>query len=769
MSRRLAASVTVALLLTALADAASSRPPTQAQTQSGSGTVTGHVELADNNQRARLRRATVTLKGESAKSTRTTATDKDGAYRFEGVPAGRYRVSVEKPGFLTMTPGMDSRNPFLESSVTLEVASGADHVVNFIAQRAAALEGRVIEDTGKPISDIVVTADRLADVSGEATIAGSYSAKTDDLGRFRVHTIPPGRYRVSVTPPPPASGARLYYPGTEKIEDAGILIVAPGQTAEGLMFAVATESLPAIVAEAMATQELEALSAPTRGGTWSHLSGRVTRSDTGLPIANAAVKLTTGGVPLRTAWTDGAGEYAFSRVMAGNYVLLVSADGYANPDATISSSGGARITVADGERLKKELQLAPLGAIEGRVLDEFGDPAPGVSLRLAPRAIVVNNAGLPSRFVVSPTDDRGWFRVSGLLAGDYYLVALPEPFARSGPAAFPVTYFPGTTSLEAATPLQLGTGIDAHGVDLVLPPVATTVIAGTVTDTTGRRVPKALVTLSPGLDGPFKGMFRAPTNADANGDFVFPSVPAGTYLVEASGERSFEVASLTIVTPTEPFVLAFKRLPTARGRVIFDGDVPPAIKPIDAYSFLRFQATGPAIEGVLGGRSGQVQPDWTFQIPGLSSPGVIRVGQLAGASAWVLARVLLQGRDITDVPYDFQSGNVDGLEVILTKRVGGITGTVQGFAPATGALSIIVFGADGDSWPYLSRTLRLTQTDESGAFTFRGLSPGRYFVVAVRFGTPTSSSEALQKLRSSATPVVVSEGADTAVKLTIVK
>ena len=33
---------------------------------------------------------------------------------------------------------------------------------------------------------------------------------------------------------------------------------------------------------------------------------------------------------------------------------------------------------------------------------------------------------------------------------------------------------------------------------------------------------------------------------------------------------------------------------------------------------------------------------------------------------WTLARVVVQGRDITDVPYDFQSGDLDGIEVVLT-------------------------------------------------------------------------------------------------------
>jgi protocatechuate 3,4-dioxygenase beta subunit len=455
----------------------------------------------------------------------------------------------------------------------------------------------LIEDTGKPFADLAVTAERLDDASGQLAVAKSYSAKTDDLGRFRIHTIPPGKYRISATPPAPASGAKLYYPGTEKIEDAEILQIAPGQNFDNLTFAAATAALPAIAAEAMATQELEALSAPTRGGTWAQITGRVTRADVGQPIPNAAVKLSSsGGVLLRTAWTDGAGQYSFSRVIPGAYQLAVSSDGYARTPGSTD-----RITVADGERLKKELVLTPLVAVEGRALDEFGDPVPGVVLRASPQASVVSAAeARPTSTMTGLTDDRGWFRISGLLAANYNLIALPEPFARSGPVAFPISF----------TPLQLAAGIDAHGVNLVLPAVPTTPTSGTVVDATGRRMPKVLVTLSPILDGQSKG-FRASANADANGDFVFPFVAAGTYLVEAMGPGALEVGSLTITTPIEPFALALKPLPTARGRVTFDGDAPPEIKPQirELYirrGLLRFQPIGPRLKrrSMLAGRRG---------------------------------------------------------------------------------------------------------------------------------------------------------------------
>ena len=736
----------VALMVTALApliDAAAGRQ--QTRSSAASGAIGGRVEIVEINLRAPLRRATVTLRKDSGELTRTTATDADGLYRFDGIPAGNYRVSVEKAGFLCEAPA------------TQAVASGARVVVNVVAARAAAIEGRVIEDTGKPIAELTVTAERLADTGGQPTAERSYSAKTDDLGRFRVHTLPAGRYRVSATLSSPASGARLYFPGTEKIEDAGILPIAAGQTADNLTFVLATGSLPAIAAEAMATQELETLSAPPRGGTWAQITGRVTRSDAGQPIANAAVKLSSsGGVLLRTAWTDGAGQYSFSRVIPGTYQLVVAADGYAR---TPGSSD--RITLADGERLKKELLLTPLVAVEGRVVDEFGDPAPGVVLRASPQqATIVNSADVrPTPTMTGLTDDRGWFRISGIRAGNYSLVALPEPFARSGPVAFPITF----------TPLQLAAGIDAHGVNVVVPALPTTAISGTVVDSTGRRMPRVLVTLSPVVDGQSKG-FRAPANADMDGNFVFPIVASGTYLVEAMGPGALEVGSVTITTPIEPFALALKPLPTARGRVIFDEGAPPEIKPelraLLLHSLVRFQPISPTIEeAMILGRSGVVEPDWTFQISGLSSAGVIR-GRFMD---WALARVLVQGRDITDVAYDFQSGDVNGIEVVFTRRVGGITGTVQHEGKAADRTMVFVFGADGDSWPYLSRTLDSDQTNESGVFSISGLLPGRYFAIALRPGTPRSTPQDFAALRPFATPVVVTEGVDTTIKLTIVK
>ena len=768
MNRCRAAPATVALVLAMLASAGARVQ--QTRVAPASGTVAGRVELTESSQRTPLRRATVTLVSESGKLTRTTATDKDGAYRFDGIAAGSYQASAGKAGFLCeiATPGSGAG-----TSGLLAVAGGSVQVVNFVAQPAAALEGRFIEDTGKPIPGLTVTADRLADVGGQQAGAGSYSAKTDDLGRFRVHTIPPGMYRLHATPPPPASGSRFYYPGTEKADDAGVMKVTSGQTIDNLMVTVPVAPLSAIAAEAIASVELEAMSAPTSGGAWAEVTGHVTRSDTGLPIVDAAVKLSTGaGALLRTAWTNGAGEFVFGRVMAGSYLLTASADGHTAPDANfVQRTGrGMPIEVKGGDRLKMALVLSPLSAIEGRVLDEFGEPAPGIVVQLAQRVLAEGEPRFMNTGGTGRTDDRGWFRIPSLVPGDYYFFALPEPFARSGPAPFPITYFPGTPSWDAATPIRIVAGIDAHGVNLTLPSSGSATINVTVTDQGGLPVESSRVLIAPLQGGQIRSTARAQLEANAGGTLVLRGVPEGTYVLQAAGPQGFGTASVMVDGSGERNLavrVALRPLGSVRGRLVFDGDAPPVRSGIGGLRYQPTDFTGGPAGGT--GNFAVTATDWSFRLSDIASPGVIRASVPGEGSGWVLSGVLLQGRDITDVPYDFHLGDVDGLEVVMTRRVGGITGTVHGGSEPARGVPVVVMGADGDSWAYLTRTMRSAQTSEFGTFTVKGLLPGRYFVIAGWTNADRSDLASLLAQRATGTLVVVSQGADTAVRLTVLK
>jgi hypothetical protein len=122
---------------------------------------------------------------------------------LDGLAPGKYIVTAEKPGFVTKT------------SAPIDVPPTA-RTVDLVLTPGGALEGRLQDDRNAPIAREIVTADRLTE---QGTVAASYVAATDDLGRFRIHSLPAGRYRMRATPRLPASGDQYFYPGTITASD----------------------------------------------------------------------------------------------------------------------------------------------------------------------------------------------------------------------------------------------------------------------------------------------------------------------------------------------------------------------------------------------------------------------------------------------------------------------------------------------------------------------------------------------------------------------
>ncbi|HEX6186587.1 MAG TPA: TonB-dependent receptor [Pyrinomonadaceae bacterium] len=103
----------------------------------GTGTITGSVKDPKD---ALIAKATVTARNTQTNISRTTQTDDDGRYRFEGLPVGPYEVSVESSGFAKFTQtgiGLD-----VNQIAVVDVAmnpEGVQGVVNVVEQNAAIL------------------------------------------------------------------------------------------------------------------------------------------------------------------------------------------------------------------------------------------------------------------------------------------------------------------------------------------------------------------------------------------------------------------------------------------------------------------------------------------------------------------------------------------------------------------------------------------------------------------------------------------------------
>ena len=534
------------------------------------------------------------------------------------------------------------------------------------------------------------------------------------------------------------------------------------------------------VASAAAAQEPP----DTPKGTGA-ITGRVTAGDTGRPIPGATVSTISWDsmrVP-KIARTDADGRYELTGLPAGRFEFSVAASGYlAWQLGSPLSDGLPPVDLEDGARVKAaDVVMYRPGAIEGVLLDEFGDPAPNVSVQVAQLQFAAGRRRLMpvGGGAARLTDDRGHFRVTGLAPGSYFVLALTGAFAgpadaggaadTEGPAWFAQTYYPGTADVGAAQRIAVKRGETADGVGFSLVPARTVGVSGTVVDGDGLPAARSSVLLSVRDSLGSVEFLTARTAGGADGRFTFRNLSPGVYTIQAWGGPITQAGNLNSsefgwlplnVAGSEVtgLVVRTSRNAAARGRVVFEeGSVPPV-------PFRQVRVAGRPVELDSAPMGGGPNPttmneDGTFEILNLSGRWVIRPD--VTSPDWTLKHVTLGGKDVTDAPIDFKDKDVEGLEVVLTTRNPSIGGAVlDDRGRAIGNFSVIVFAADSRRWTYPSRFVALGRPSQQGQYKIGGLPPEDYLVVALPpiTGGEWQDPEFLESLRPLAQPVTLVEG-----------
>jgi len=672
--------VVMAVLVLSGRPALRSRVPPHQQT----GVLEGRVVVGDDKP---IRRAQVTVSGPM---TLVTDTDPEGVFHLEGLIKGTYTIAPTKPGFVQLLP----------SKVTVGDRSGVTPITVRMAV-AGAITGRVLDRAGAIIPDAPVTL-----LSNDASVSQQL---TDDRGVFRFHTLRDGTYAV--------------WAQTLDRNEAQTVTLADARTVD-LQIVLHYET--PVDAPPPPAGPPEPLAPGTRA-----IMGVVTSAETGRPMGDVEVLIgdaTSGSRLTRNERTNAAGRFIFRDVADGRYNLMaVGPAGYAaergDRGTPVTINAGHPVAVAD-------IALSALKVLSGRIVDEFGDPAPDVSV-LSLQSGVMAGRRILLPMTAATTNDLGEFRIPKMLPGAFYVMALSGPFARAiaGPAAPPVygygfapTFFPGTPAPDDAQPVRVENGKAIEPILFQLVPSGMGTVIGQVRDRTGAPLAGANVMLLQLHDGDLRTMVPARATTDTNGGFRINNVHTGSFVAQAFGRESFASEILSVAAgQTTEIGLSLKPSAAIRGRFVFDG-------PHDAALVKSIRILPTPTDFVHGPSGGGPTPFVVYDDGTFDVPRVIGFNRLEFALPlpWTLISMSSAGQDVTDRTFDWRDGDVDDLQVRLAPLATTVAGSVMDSnGRPVGNGFVLIVPQDSARW-YWSRYLRGLTTNANGEFSTTGVPAGAY-------------------------------------------
>lgn len=558
----------------------------------------------------------------------------------------------------------------------------------------------------------------------------------------------------------------------------------------------------------------------------ARVEGVVTRTGTSEPVSKAIVELRndSDNVVQYTVATGDDGQFAFRDIRSGKYRLVASHSGFVRMEYGQRKTGGRGlpIDVNSAQRVAGlQLSLMPTGAIHGRIHGPDGQPIIKASVR-AMKTSYQNGQRILTPVQTTLTNDLGEYRLFWLPPGQYFVGAyapnwsalgdpvtlnssattlsspvnglrfgspVPDPLAplrtqAANPAASAVylpVYFPNTTDNQAAQSIDVKPGSDLSGIDIMLSPLKTRRVRGTVIARETGQPPAP----TPG----FATSIRISPRTDGGSDIVNSN--SGTFDIQVGlGTTVLSVAAITqtgsILVPAGDTDLEDVRIVVSSGlklpgQVFIDGVDPSTNDP--RLTSLRVTLRGDPQIFTLNPPppSGVPSRDGAFTI-GNVTPGNYRLNispilNLAAAPALPPG---LQNAYVKSVRMGETNVLSDGLQIgteqpdhPLAIVVGLNPGSISGIArteqqmPASDVTVVLV----PDAAQRLRTDLyRSTVTDASGRYTLDRIPPGAYKLFAwddVDNGA-WQDAQFIRAFEDLGKPVMVTEGSKDDITLTVI-
>jgi hypothetical protein len=483
--------------------------------------VEGVVMRADTGEP--LRRAVITIRVAEGRGTPfTVATDIAGRFRIEGLPPGRYRLTVDRTGFVRAEYGQRAVD---RPGSVLALAPGEQlRDVVLRMSPAGVITGRVWDEYGDAVVGAQVRLFRYRYADGRRQLAPAGSAQTNDLGEYRLFGLTPGQYYLSVAPtrvmtidgrpgamPIDVAGAEetfaaTYYPGTADPSRALPIEVRAGEEARGIDVALQQVRTVTVRGNVTGLREDGA-----RGGEMVRLQPR----GAGANIAGAAQ------APMRRA----DGRFEFRRVVPGSYTLTAMTAGTGAPwfAREVLEVGGADI---EGLRLT----MLPAGEVRGRIRVEGRAEFPFASLSVR---LDAEGVSYGAQFRTGAPGDGG--RATTSAEGEFRIHPLPPQRYGVSVVNAPEGFYLREVLLEGRDVLDGGfevrPGITTE-LELVLSPAGGRV-TGIVLDNERQPAAAATVALIPAEPRQHLRRLYHTVQTDPNGQFLLQGLTPGDYLLFA--------------------------------------------------------------------------------------------------------------------------------------------------------------------------------------------------------------------------------------------
>jgi Carboxypeptidase regulatory-like domain len=504
------------------------------------------------------------------------------------------------------------------------------------------------------------------------------------------------------------------------------------------------------------------------------ISGTVV-NESGQPFAGAQVSVRplNSPNPGRSATTDAEGGFRVNGLVPALYFVSASAPGYVqprgDPDQPLEHH---RI----GDNVRIELMRG--GIITGAVTNAAGEPLIVVPVR----AWMTRDAkGRPAKtpntfFMEQTTDDRGIYRIFGLMPGTYVVSAggagFPQRFQLNPYAYDAPTYAPSSTR-DSATEVSVVSG-EENNIDIRYRGEPGHAISGTVKLTGSAGASVSLSSVTSGFISFGGGIFQPGNrgfefNGLADGDYVLVArevVPAAAPLPSMllmSEPRRVTVKGAD-VTGIE---LVTRPLATLTGRVVLEPTEPPECKgkrrPLFAEMMVTLRRAEKDMQADLlpfYPTSNSASPDakGSFALRNLF-PGRYPPEPKFYARYWYLNSMMINATPKIDAAANWSTlklGAPTDVTISLAAGAASIRGKLSGAkgAQLPSGLGIYLVPAEREKSADVLRYF-VTSSEADSTFAFNNLPPGRYFAFTQ---TLDADAPTIEKLR-------LPEAAETRAKL----